>query len=196
MCLSYNKNATDSLRDKLASGPLRFYKLYRVSVSVEDGKRSLLAPHQRCKADVVDGIIRSNRVETAITSQEQESGSVSYGIHVYATRPIETSDTIQVLEVTGLVEDLVGASSLCGPQQEAVFTKISVELDALETFLNKTKSETEFDEDDDDDDEDDYDDDDYDEDDEECLDCGSAMCDGECLDEDDDDDEDDDEEDD
>ena len=180
MCLAYSQTASDKLREKLASGPVKFYKLYRVEMA--GGEKVLLSPHQLCQTAVINGFINSNRSwGSALTEREQNTREVIFGIHVYTTPPLDkTSSCVGFLEVTGVAEDFVGASALWCGQQEAVFVKVSVDPETLSVFLKNTSVE--------DDDEDYDDDDDDDEDDDECPDCGDPYCNGECLDDDEDDD--------
>jgi hypothetical protein len=142
MCLSHDAKSTKSLRSKMESKEIWFYKVY--NVAEKSGRLSLHAPCMDMKVTPTKaGFIKSNRLSSELSSGEEFE--VSLGIHVLRTEKAIAdnfnmyTDRI-VLKVTADPSDLVAASSDC-----AVFTKIKVDMKAVRkrltspTFIKQLK---------------------------------------------------------
>ena len=120
MCLDISEKITEKLRQRLAKGHTRLWKVF------ERRERRLLSMHR--KAEYIAGWNRSYRPRKRLTANEKLFKAVGRGVHVYITK-FAASRRCRAIEGNVLVpvsvkpEDLVAGGRFMN-SWSAVFTKV------------------------------------------------------------------------
>src|ERR1035437_2725042 len=129
MCLTINKDITKEIRSNIKDGTVKFYKKYRVN---NGGKvvflyRSITGPIPGAgPVFSKEGVTKSNRKTNKVQWREAKRGDINVGIHTFSYAPAVMYDEFSV-SVTIDMNDYVSS----GNSDDAVFTKIKVDLDEL-----------------------------------------------------------------